>query len=308
MIEIKNLTHVLGERTILDNVNLKIEEGKVMGLVGINGAGKTTLLRLVAGVYFPSAGQVLCDGEKLTEEKAREKIFFLPDDPYYTVHTTGRSLYEMYEVFYPQMDREIFTAYMTEFGLDEKKPIRNFSKGMRRQLYVALALSVRPKYLLLDEAFDGLDPLARLAFKKAINRAVEEDGTGVIISSHSLRELEDFCESYALIDNMTVASSGDISERVDRYCKFQLAFTEEICEALFEGLPVVSLEKTGRFVRLVLEGREEEMRERLAALNPAVLEQMNMDFEEMFIHEVERKGETKKQPGSSAGKRKEGDR
>jgi dipeptidyl-peptidase-4 len=92
------------------------------------------------------------------------------------------------------MDRFVFEKYMDEFGLDEKKPIRNFSKGMRRQLFIALALAVKPKYLLLDEAFDGLDPLARLSFKKAINEAVEENGTSVIISSHSLRELEDFCD------------------------------------------------------------------------------------------------------------------
>ena len=197
----------------------------------------------------------------------------------------------MYKVFYPRIDAEVFKKYLEEFGLDEKKPIRNFSKGMRRQMYVALALSVKPKYLLMDEAFDGLDPLARLAFKKAINRAVEEDGTSVLISSHSLRELEDFCDSYVLIDSMTVSSSGDISERVGRYCKFQLAFLEEIGEEAFGGLPVVALEKTGRFVRVVLKGKEDEMKEALMGLSPAVLEQMSMDFEEMFIHEVENRSD-----------------
>ena len=289
MIEVKNLTHYLGGKKILENVNITIPEGSVMGLVGINGAGKTTLLRLISGVYRPDEGEVLLDGEEMTDEK-RAELFFLPDDPYYTIHTTGKSLFEMYKVFYPAIDHKIFLEYMSEFELDEKKPIRNFSKGMKRQLYIALALSVRPRYLLLDEAFDGLDPLARLAFKKAINRAVEEDGTAVLISSHSLRELEDFCDSYALIDKMTVASSGDISERVNRYCKFQLAFLKDMAQSDFDGLPVVSLEKSGRFFRVVLEGKEDEMEAALKALEPAVLEQMPMDFEEMFIHEVERKG------------------
>ena len=289
MIEVKNLTHYLGGKKILENVNITIPEGSVMGLVGINGAGKTTLLRLISGVYRPDEGEVLLDGEEMTDEK-RAELFFLPDDPYYTIHTTGKSLFEMYKVFYPAIDHKIFLEYMAEFELDEKKPIRNFSKGMKRQLYIALALSVRPKYLLLDEAFDGLDPLARLSFKKAINRAVEEDGTAVLISSHSLRELEDFCDSYALIDKMTVASSGDISERVNRYCKFQLAFLKDMAQSDFDGLPVASLEKSGRFFRVVLEGKEDEMEAALKALEPAVLEQMPMDFEEMFIHEVERKG------------------
>ena len=139
MIEIKGLTHSLGGKRILDNVNLTIAEGSVTGLVGINGAGKTTLLRLTSGVYRPDKGSVTIDGIPVEEETAREKLFFLPDDPYYTVHTTGKSLYIMYKVFYPKMDRFVFEKYMSEFGLDEKKPIRNFSKGMRRQLYVALA-------------------------------------------------------------------------------------------------------------------------------------------------------------------------
>ena len=290
MIEIKNLSHSLGGKKILDNINLTLPEGSIMGLVGINGAGKTTLLRLISGVYVADEGEITCDGIPMSEEVARKKLFFLPDDPYYTIYTTGKSLFELYKVFYPDIDREVFLEHLANFGLDEKKPIRNFSKGMRRQLYIALALSVKPKYLLLDEAFDGLDPLARLAFKKAINHAADEYGTSVLISSHSLRELEDFCDSYALIDKMTIASSGDIAERVNRYCKFQLAFFSDFDEQTFAGLPVVSLERTGRFARVVLEGKEDEMKQALEKLNPAVVEQMTMDFEEMFIHEVEGRG------------------
>ena len=290
MIEIKALSHSLGKKKILDGIDLTLAEGSVMGLVGINGAGKTTLLRLISGVYAADEGEILIDGVPNSDESARCELFFLPDDPYYTTYTTGKNLFDMYSVFYPKMERAVFEHYMSEFALDSKKPIRNFSKGMRRQLYIALALSVKPKYLLLDEAFDGLDPLARLAFKNAINSLVEENGTSVIISSHSLRELEDFCDCYALIDKMAIASSGDIAERVERFCKFQLAFVDEISETAFDGMPVASIERSGRFVRVVLEGRADELRPMLDALNPAVIEQMNMDFEEMFIHEVEKRG------------------
>ena len=293
MIEIRNLSYDIGAKPILKDINLELHEGSVMGLVGINGAGKTTLLRLISGVYTAKAGEILIDGIRVGDERARESIFFLPDDPYYTAHTTGNSLFEMYKTFYPQMKREVFLSHMDGFNLDAKKPIRNFSKGMRRQLFVALALAVKPKYLLLDEAFDGLDPLARLSFKKAINTAVEEEGMSVIISSHSLRELEDFCDSYALIDNQTVASSGDIAENVNKLCKFQLAFKEKAEESIFAGLPVVSLEKSGRFFRVILEGNTAEMAEKLASLSPAVMDEMPVDFEEMFISEVQNRGYTK---------------
>ena len=293
MIEVKNLNHSIGNKQILQNVSLTLEEGSVMGLVGINGAGKTTLLRLISGVFAVEQGAILIDGIPVDREESRKSLFFLPDDPYFTIDTTGEKLYSMYKVFYPEIDRAVFDRFMANFSLNPKKPIRNFSKGMRRQLYISLALAVKPKYLLLDEAFDGLDPLSRLAFKRALNEFVEEYGTSVLISSHSLRELEDFCDSYVLIDNKTVSSSGDIAEKVNRFCKFQLAFYEEIHEGLFVKLPVTSIEISGRFARIVLQGNAAELLPKLQALNPAVVEEMRMDFEEVFIHEVEKRGYVK---------------
>lgn len=293
MIEIINVSHGFENKQVLSNVSLNLNEGTVMGLIGINGAGKSTLLRIISGVYTPNEGEVLVDGISSKNENARKNIFFLPDDPYYTINTTGKKLFEMYSVFYPHIDKKVYLEFLEIFKLDENKPIRNFSKGMRRQLYIALALAIKPKYLLLDEAFDGLDPLSRLAFKKAINKAVEEDGTGVLISSHSLRELEDFCDSYALIDNMKISSSGAISDRISGYSKFQLAFTEEVDDNLFKALPIASIEKNGRFVRVILKGEQKEMKALLAELHPAVLEEMEMDFEEMFISEVEKRGYSK---------------
>ncbi|MBQ8398347.1 MAG: ABC transporter ATP-binding protein [Clostridia bacterium] len=290
MIEVKNLNHSFGEKQVLENINITLPERTVMGLVGINGAGKSTLLRLISAVYEPQSGEILIDGIKNTNEEARKALFFLPDDPYYTIYTTGNKMFELYKVFFPSMDKKLFCHYLETFKLDGKKPIRNFSKGMRRQLYIALALSASPKYILLDEAFDGLDPLSRLAFKRAINTAVEEGGASVLISSHALRELEDFCDAYVLIDNKTVASSGDLAEKVNRYCKFQLAFTELPEGTPFAEMPTLSVEQTGRFVRIVLEGDAAEMKEALLKLHPAVIEEMPMDFEELFIHEVNERG------------------
>ena len=290
MIEVKNLCHDIGGKIILKDVNLTLQEGSVMGLVGINGAGKTTLLRLISGVLTPKQGEILIDGQSVREEGARQELFFLPDDPYYTIYTTGESLYSMYSVFYPGIDRTVFDRFTQTFSLNPKKPIRNYSKGMRRQLYIALALAVKPKYLLLDEAFDGLDPLSRLAFKKHINTLVEETGTSVIISSHSLRELEDFCDKYALIDQKTVISSGDIVDKVQSLSKFELAFAEAKDEKYFAHLHPLSIEINGRFVRIVLEGSSELTRPMLEALSPIIIEELKMDFEETFISETMKRG------------------
>ena len=286
MIRVNDLSHSLGGKEILKNINLTVEDGTIMGLVGINGAGKSTLLRLLSGVYLADKGKIEYDGVSPSDENMRKGLFFLPDDPYYTLNTTAKSLADMMKSFYAEFDKSVYLDLLSKYKLDPKKPIRNFSKGMRRQVYIALALAIRPKYLLLDEAFDGLDPLSRKRFKDELIKLVEEKGTTVIISSHSLRELEDFCDTYTLIDGKTVAASGDIEEKVSKYCKFQLAFLTKVPDGIFDGLPVSSISRTDRFVRIVLEGDSKEMEEKLMALSPAVIEEMPMNFEELFINEA----------------------
>ena len=153
----------------------------------------------------------------------------------------------------------------------------------------AVSLAVKPKYLLLDEAFDGLDPLSRKRFMDEIVKCAEENGTTVIITSHSLRELEGFCDSFILIDNKTVKSSGDIAEKVGSFCKFQLAFFEDPGD-IFASVPTASVHKNGKFVQVVFECDRETAEKYIESLptRPAVYEEMEMDFEEAFITEVER--------------------
>ena len=286
MIEVSSLSHSLGGNEVLRGVSLSVSDGSIIGLVGVNGAGKSTLLRLLAGVFVPDAGSIRYDGEMPTAERTRAGIFFLPDDPYYTTATTLRGMLALYQPFF-EVDMALYRRLIAQFGLDEKKPLRTFSKGMRRQAYIAVALAVSPRYLLLDEAFDGLDPLSRKAVKSELIRLVEECGSTVIISSHSLRELEDFCDGFILLDGKTVAAAGDIGEQTSRYCRFMLAFTAAVPDGLFDGLSLVSEERSDRFVRAVFEGDAAEIEARLAARGPAVLERLPVDFEEVFISTVE---------------------
>ena len=251
MIQITDLSFSFGKTRVLENLNLTVPDGCIMGLVGINGAGKSTLFRLLTSIYTAESGSISYDGIPPQDEHLRKKVYFLPDDPYFSLHTTMKSMLEIYKCMY-DVDMEKYNRLKNEFGLDEKKPIRNFSKGMRRQLYIALALSVKPKYLLLDEAFDGLDPLSRKLFKDAIIKLVEEENATVIITSHSLRELEDFCDTFAIIDGKTVKSTGDIADKVEKYCKFQLAFFEEPGD-IFTSVPTASVHKNGKFVQVVFE-------------------------------------------------------
>ena len=286
MIEIKGLGKSYGPKKVLEKVNLTMPDASVFGLVGINGAGKTTLLRMMADVLRPDEGTVEYDGENIAgNAKKRKELFFLPDDPYYAAGTTVEKLVELYKSFY-SFDDELFSRYEKLFSLERRTPVRNFSKGMKRQAFAALAIACRPKYLLLDEAFDGLDPLARLELKRGI---ISLEGTTAVISSHSLRELEDICSGFALLDGGAVADAGDLSETLERVHKFQAAFEEPVPRERFP-FECLSFESEGRVVRFVVRGEREEIVSALKALSPIFVEEIKVDFEELFLCEVKSRG------------------
>ena len=194
----------------------------------------------------------------------------------------------MYAATY-DFNESVFVEYLEKFKLAENKPIRNFSKGMKRQVFVALALAVAPKYLLLDEAFDGLDPLARIVFKRGLIDLVENNGTCVIISSHSLRELEDICDSYGILDHGKITSSGELENELTSLHKFQAAFEGDISKEDL-GFECMSFRKTGRVVQLIARGEVEDIKQKLAQKQPLFIEEIEVDFEELFIAEVEARG------------------
>lgn len=291
MIELNQLSKgYVKDEKVLNGVSLTIPDGCVFGLVGINGAGKSTLLRLISGVLRADGGQVCVDGENVYEnERVKRDIFFLPDDPYYTSNLTAKGLADTYRSVY-NFDEKAYYRYLETFKLNPKKPIRNFSKGMKRQVFVALAFAIKPKYLLLDEAFDGLDPLARLVLKKELVSLVKEKGTTVIISSHSLRELEDVCDGYGILDKGEILSvNKQDTAQTSGVWKFQFAINRLVAEEEI-GVDCLSFSQVGKVVRLTARGEKEEILQKLQALEPIFVEEIQTDFEERFIDEVQTRG------------------
>lgn len=286
MIEINNLKKVLGDRVILDNLNLKINSGSIFGLVGINGAGKSTLLRCVTGIFKPEEGNVLINGEEVYDNSyIKSKIFFVNDEFYFERNDTINKIRDMYKMFY-DFDDQAYFKYLNLFKLDPSKHINNYSKGMKRQVSLLMALSIKPQVLLLDEAFDGLDPLIRLNFKKALGMLVEE-GSTIIISSHNLKELEDICDSFGILDDSHIKTSGQIADNLDNIHKYQVAFNEFKVVEDFKDFEIINFSSIGRVNTLVIKGDKEVIMEKLTALNPLLLEVLDIDFEELFIFEVE---------------------
>ena len=287
MIEVCGLCKKFTDKVVLEDVNFKIEEGKVFGLVGINGSGKSTLLRLMCGIYKADSGSIYIDSMSVYEnEKAKSKIFFLPDDPFYSINTTPLSLKSFYKEFY-KLDEDLYLRYLDEFKIPLRKSMNNFSKGMKRQVFISLALAIKPKYLLLDEAFDGLDPLARLTFKKAISSMIKEEKTTVVISSHSLRELEDICDDYGILDNRKIILKNTINNKNKLY-KYQVAFLNEVDEEF--DFTYVKKVKIGRVIHFTSNDNYLEFKNKIEKYNPVFVEEISIDFEESFIIEVERRG------------------
>lgn len=286
MLEIKNVSKSFSKKVVIKNLNLKLEKASIFGLVGINGAGKSTLLRLIAGSLIVDNGSITYNDEIIIDnEKVKKDIFFLPDDPHYNANTTGNSLISLYKVFY-NLNFEVFKKLTDEFKIELDKPIHAFSKGMRRQLYVAIAIAISPKLLILDEAFDGLDPKSRLVFKRALINLVEENETTIIISSHSLRELEDICDTFGLLDGGNFKTSGLISENLEDVNKYQLAFSEAKTATDFKHLNPLNVEIMGKVVQLIIRGNLDEIKQQLELLKPLFVEVISIDFEELFIYEV----------------------
>ena len=288
MIRIKGIKKSF-DKLVLDNLNLDIEDGTIFGLVGINGAGKSTLLKIMAGIIKPEEGIVYYDDKPIYENiEVKKDVFLLPDDPFYSRNTTPENLIKLYEAFY-NLDKIAYFEYLNGFQIPLKKSMYNFSKGMRRQVFVALALAIKPKYLFLDEAFDGLDPLARLTLKKALLKVQEENNMTVVISSHSLRELEDICDSYGLLDAKKISSSGNISEHLEEYHKYMIAFGSEMKEEDF-NIKFITFKQDKRFITVVVKNNVEEMTKLMEEYHPLVIDEINIDFEELFIIEVESRG------------------
>jgi ABC-2 type transport system ATP-binding protein len=184
-----------------------------------------------------------------------------------------------------------FRRYAEAFELTEDLHMANLSKGMKRRAALLFALSVQPDLILLDEAYDGLEPIARLRFKQILADLVEERKITVIISSHNLRELEDICDSYGILEEGKMLTYGDLLTSRENVSKYQLAFAEEKTAADFKDFDVMHFTSEGRVVQLVIKGNPQETEAMLKQMNPLLMDVLQVTFEELFIYEVESRGE-----------------
>ena len=293
MIQVNGLTKKFGDFTALSALDCTIPSGCIYGMVGSNGAGKSTLLRLICGVYKPDQGNVTLDGKNVYENPSlKARMVFVPDELYFLPQSSMQRMAQMYASIYPGFDYARFDELTQSFKLNPKANLNTFSKGMRRQAATILALSCRTDYLFLDETFDGLDPIMRNLVKKILYADVAERGATAVITSHSLRELEDTCDQLALLHKGGIVFESDVQNLKTTLFKVQIAFGHDYDHTFFRGFDVLNFTKHGSVSNLIVRGDRDKVVEALRMKSPILMEVLPLSLEEVFLYEMESLGYT----------------
>ena len=289
MIKAENLTKVFDDCIALNGISCSIEEGCIYGMVGSNGAGKSTFLRLITGIYKADEGTVTIDGNNVFENaELKSQMAFVPDELYFLNHSSMDRMAKLYISLYDSFSVERYEHLKSIFKLNGNKNLNTFSKGMKRQAATILALSCRPKYLFLDETFDGLDPVMRQGIKSIFAKEMEEKGLTPVIASHNLRELEDICDHVGLLHKGGVLLSKDLEDMKCNIQKVQCVFAtvEEELKAL-SGMEVLKKEQRGSLRTFTVRSTREEVAARFATVDTVFYEVLPLSLEEIFISETE---------------------
>lgn len=290
MIKINNLSKSIDGQEILKDINLEIKKGSVFGLLGVNGAGKSTLLRIMTGIYRADCGNITYNGDPVYDNPdVKRKIFFINDE---TVQFSGMTLKELknfYRDYYPDFSEELFEKLRKKVNLPDDKKMSSLSKGMKRQAIVITGVACRTEYLLMDEAFDGLDPAMRVIIKNIIFDAVMDRELTVIISSHNLREISEICDSAAMLNNQTIAFCRDTDTEYG-ICRINTSFRKEYTSDDFPELEIVKFEKNQSVYNMLVKNSREEIIKSLNTKEPAFIDILPLSLEEIFVYEMEANG------------------
>ena len=209
LVEFKNVSKSFGNKKILDNINLKIPRGKIIGLLGKNGTGKSTLIKLMNDLLTPTSGEILIDG-KHPGIHSKEKIAYLPERTYLDKEMTIKQAIKYFEEFYKNFNSEKAVKLLKDLDLDKEKKISKISKGMQEKLQLILVMSREAELYVLDEPLGGVDPATRDYILDTILTNFNE-GASVIISTHLIADIERILDEVIFINEgeIVLTSSAD---------------------------------------------------------------------------------------------------
>lgn len=219
-IELKQVKKRYGDFA-LNDVNISLPQGCVLGLIGENGAGKSTLIRMMCGMCKPDGGEVVVLGERAGRSAAftrvKQDIGVVLDEACLPDELTAPQIAQCMRGIYTHWDDEVFCGFMRRFALPEDKAVRHYSRGMKMKLAIAAAMSHHAKLLLLDEATSGLDPVVRDDILDVFNEFTRQEDHSVLISSHIVSDLEKICDYVVFIQKGNVILSEEKDRLLEKY-------------------------------------------------------------------------------------------
>ena len=229
MIEIKNVSKTYNNNIkAIDNLNLKINDGEIVGFIGLNGAGKTTTIKMMTGILQPDIGTIKINGYDIVKDslKAKQIIGYIADSPDMFLKLTGMEFINFIANIYKvplDVRKKRIKEFGERFGLSDvlDKPMQSYSHGMRQKIMVVAALVHDPDVWILDEPLIGLDPTSAFELKKMMREHADK-GNSVFFSTHVLEVAEKLCDKIAIIDKGKVVFIGTLKELKDKYDKKDL--------------------------------------------------------------------------------------
>lgn len=216
-IEIKGLVKKYDEKFQLGKLDLTVPKGVIVGLIGENGAGKTTLLKAILNIIQTDEGTIKINGRDNHEEKTKENIGVVLDNMFFPELLTAKDIELAMRGIAKNWDTELYYNYLKEFSLPVDKPLKALSKGMRKKLEIATALSHHPDILILDEATSGLDPVIRNEILDIFLNFIQDENHTIILSTHITSDLEHVADKIVFIDQGKIVLDKARDELIDHY-------------------------------------------------------------------------------------------
>ena len=288
---LNGVSKTFGKKQAVSDLSLKLEEGRIFGMLGTNGAGKSTLLRVMSGILRADSGEVLLDEAPVYENPSvKQDICYLSDEPTFLPNATMAEMGRMQAAYYPGYDGEKLKELCLRFSLSMNERITSFSKGTQKRAQICLGLSLNPRVLLCDETFDGLDPVMREQFKRVLSQETLDRGLMTVLAGHNQQEMEDICDSVGFLHEGRLVCSGDLDSMLGDVHRVQMIPAEEVSDEMFAPLHPLRLQRQGKLCLLTLRGDREQLSEQLNGLHPLFIEFLPLSLEEIFILEMEERG------------------
>lgn len=215
ILDITNLTKTFGNRVAVNNVSFTIREGEIFGFLGPNGAGKTTTMKMICGLTSITKGQIRICGFDMpkNKEKALQNIGALIENPLMYPNMTGLENLKYYASLYKNIKKQDIIKYARVVGLEQRlnDKVKTYSLGMKQRLGIAQALLHSPKLLVLDEPLSGLDPNGVKEMRDFLKALAKEYNIGILISSHMLADMQQLCDTVAIINNGQIIETKTLS-------------------------------------------------------------------------------------------------